>query len=94
MDLEPDPLRNGLILVPKKRAKSAPKSLHRPENQVVLTALRDVRERATLTQVQPAERPGRSRNFISSAERGVVRLDGLQARDWCHVCEVDLVKWA
>ncbi|OOG59927.1 helix-turn-helix transcriptional regulator [Rhodanobacter sp. C03] len=82
------------MAVLKKGAKRAPKSLHRPENHVFLAVLRDFRERATLTQVQVAERLGRSQNYVSAAERGVVRLDGLQLRDWCQACDSDLVKWA
>jgi transcriptional regulator with XRE-family HTH domain len=31
-----------------------------------------------LTQVQMAERLGRSQNYVSAAERRAVRLDGLQ----------------
>jgi transcriptional regulator with XRE-family HTH domain len=72
----------------------APKSLYRPENQVFLKTLRTLRKRQELTQVELAERLGRSQNYVTSAERGVIRLDGLQLRDWCHACGVDLVAWA
>lgn len=72
----------------------APKSLYRPENQVFLATLRALRQRAELTQVELAERLGRSQNYVTSAERGVIRLDGLQLRDWCQACGVDLVAWA
>ena len=82
------------MAVQKKGVKRAPKSLHRPENHVFLAVLRYFRERTALTQVQMAERLGRSQNYISAAERGVVRLDGLQLRDWCQACDSDLVKWA
>ncbi|MHB1059059.1 MAG: helix-turn-helix domain-containing protein [Rhodanobacter sp.] len=72
----------------------APKSLYRPENQVFLATLRTFRQRQELTQVELADRLGRSQNYVTSAERGVIRLDGLQLRDWCHACGVDLVDWA
>lgn len=72
----------------------APKSLYRPENQVFLTTLRALRKRQELTQVELAERLGRSQNYVTSAERGVIRLDGLQLRDWCRACDVDLIVWA
>jgi len=72
----------------------APKSLYRPENQVFLAMLRVLRKRQKLTQVELAERLGRSQNYVTSAERGVIRLDGLQLRDWCQACGVDLVTWA
>jgi transcriptional regulator with XRE-family HTH domain len=72
----------------------APKSLYRPENQVFLATLRALRKRQKLTQVELAERLGRSQNYVTSAERGVIRLDGLQLRDWCQACGVDLLAWA
>nr|WP_199040434.1 helix-turn-helix transcriptional regulator [Dyella sp. ASV24] len=72
----------------------APKSLYRPENQVFLTTLRTLRKRQELTQVELAERLGRSQNYVTSAERGVIRLDGLQLRDWCRACGTDLIAWA
>lgn len=72
----------------------APKSLYRPENQVFLATLRALRQRHGLTQVELADRLGRSQNYVTSAERGVIRLDGLQLRDWCQACGVDLVAWA
>lgn len=72
----------------------AQKSLYRPENQAFLATLREVRTRAGLTQRELAERLGRTQNYVTSAERGVVRLDGLQIRDWCEACESGLVAWA
>ena len=78
----------------RQPAERAPKSLYRPENQTFLTTLRAIRERKGFTQVELAEQLGRSQNFITAAERGVVRLDGLQLRDWCHACGIDLVDWA
>lgn len=75
-------------------AERAPKSLYREENTTFLATLRGLRLQANLTQVALAERLGRSQNFVTAVERGVVRLDGLQLRDWCIACETDLVAWA
>lgn len=72
----------------------AEKSLYRPENRVFLIALRAIRKRAKLSQAGLAERLKRSQNFVTAAERGVTRLDGLQLRDWMVACEVDLRVWA
>lgn len=72
----------------------AQKSLYRPENQVFLATLRALRSRAGLTQRDLAERLGRTQNYVTAAERGVVRLDGLQIRDWCEECDTDLTTWA
>lgn len=70
------------------------KSLYRPENQVFLGTLRELRRRAGLTQGELAAKLGRSQNFVTAAERGVTRLDGLQLRDWCLACGADLIVWA
>lgn len=72
----------------------AQKSLYRPENRAFLATLRAIRERAGFTQQQLAEKLGRAQNYVTAAERGVVRLDGLQIRDWCEACGSDLVRWA
>ena len=72
----------------------AQKSLYRPENQIFLATLRALRTRAGLTQRELAERLGRAQNFVTAAERGVIRLDGLQIRDWCEECGTNLTAWA
>ncbi len=73
---------------------SSLKSIYRAENQAFLTTLRGLRTKANLTQADLAQRLGRSQNFVTAAERGVTRLDGLQLRDWCIACGTDLVAWA
>jgi Helix-turn-helix. len=70
------------------------KSLYRPENQVFLATLRELRRSAGLTQGELAAKLGRSQNFVTASERGVTRLDGLQLRDWCVACGADLIVWA
>lgn len=75
-------------------ADRAAKSLYRPENQIFLATLRAVRTRANLSQKELAEHLGRSQNYVTAAERGVTRLDGLQLRDWCRACGTDLLAWA
>ena len=78
----------------RKKALRGVKSIYRRENTCFLEALRAVREKADLTQVELGERLGRPQSFITGAERGVVRLDGLQIRDWLEACGSDLVAWA
>lgn len=75
-------------------SERAQKSLYRPENQAFLATLRAVRTRAGLTQKDLGDRLGRSQNYVTAAERGAVRLDGLQIRDWCQACGTDLMMWA
>jgi transcriptional regulator with XRE-family HTH domain len=77
-----------------KKPLRTSKSLYRPENRVFLEVLRDIRERAGMTQIDLGLRLGRTQNYVSTAERGAVRLDGLQLRDWCQACGTDLVSWA
>lgn len=77
-----------------RHSEGAQKSLYRPENQAFLATLRAVRTRAGLTQQELAQRLGRSQNYVTAAERGAVRLDGLQIRDWCCACGVGLEEWA
>ena len=93
--LEPDqPCVERAMATNKKVGGQAPKSLYRPENQVFLTTLRTMREKTGLNQTEFAKALGRSQTYVSSAERGAVRLDGLQLKDWCRACGVSLVVWA
>lgn len=47
-----------------------------------------------MTQIDLGLRLGRTQNYVSTAERGAVRLDGLRLRDWCQAGGTDLVNWA
>jgi len=77
----------------KKAVRRPAKSIHRPENQVIIELLRTFRERTGLNQVQFAEALGRTQSYVSAAERGS-KMDTLQIRDWCHACGTDLIDWA
>jgi DNA-binding XRE family transcriptional regulator len=70
------------------------KSIYREENVAVLAALREVRERAQLTQGQLALRLGRSQNYVTGIERAATRADGVQVYDWCMACGTTLSAWA
>lgn len=78
---------------PKKqrpKAPPAPKSLHRPEYTSVLNTLRELREEADLLQSELGKKLKRSQSYVSMAERGAIRLDALQLRDWCTACSTTL----
>jgi transcriptional regulator with XRE-family HTH domain len=77
---------------PPKRRTASTKS--RPENEAVLAALRAMREEADLLQAELAERLGRSQSYVSSAERGLVRLDAVQLADWADACGSSLTELA
>lgn len=76
----------------KQRPKAPPaaKSLHRPEYTAVLDGLRELREEADLLQVELGKKLRRSQSYVSMAERGAIRLDALQLRDWCSACGTTL----
>jgi len=77
---------------PPKRRVASTKS--RPENEAVLAALRAMREGADLLQAELAERLDRSQSYVSSAERGLVRLDAVQLADWAEACGSSLTELA
>lgn len=81
------------MAIAKKASRRPAKSIHRPENQIVIELLRAFRERTGMNQVQFAEALGRTQSYVSAAERGA-KMDTLQVRDWCLACGTDLIAWA
>lgn len=71
-----------------------PKSIHRPEYDVLRAMVRALREGAGITQVEMSARLGRSQSFVSDIERGVRRLDILELRDICSLAGKDLSGFA
>lgn len=61
-----------------------PKSIYRPEYEVLRCMIRDMRLRAGVTQAELSRAMGRSQSFISDVERGARRLDVLELRDMCR----------
>jgi len=66
-------------------------SIYRPEHEVLVKLLREMREEAGLDQTDLAALLGRPQSHVSSVERGRRRLDLLQLRDHCRYCGQDLV---
>jgi transcriptional regulator with XRE-family HTH domain len=62
------------------------KSLYTAENKEVRAQLRAIREAAGLSQTELAATFGRFQSFVSTVERGLVRLDVVQVRRWCAAC--------
>lgn len=77
----------------RPKAPAAPKSLHRPEYKAVLETLLEMREDADLLQAELGKKLGRSQSYVSMAERGAIRLDPLQLRDWCLACGTTLAAY-
>ena len=63
-----------------------PKSIYRPEYRLFCALLRETRERAGITQTDLAIDLKKPQTFVSAVERGLLRLDFLQIRDWCQHC--------
>lgn len=60
------------------------KSIHSNEQRVLLTLLRELRERAGVTQEELATALKTTQSLVSKAERGERRLDVLELRAWCR----------
>jgi DNA-binding XRE family transcriptional regulator len=64
------------------------KSTHAPEYHVLIGMLRETRTAAGVTQVDMAQRLGITQSFVSKLERGELRLDFIQVRQYCQVVGV------
>jgi transcriptional regulator with XRE-family HTH domain len=60
------------------------RSTHHPNYQTLLALLRDLRERAGVTQLALAESLGNTQTFISKVERGERRIDVVE---FIEICE-------
>lgn len=69
------------------------KSIYSKEYPILIALLREVRDKAQLTQKQVALRAGVSQPYVSAVERGLLRLDTLQLRAWLKVCDSNLGKF-
>lgn len=58
-------------------------SLHSPEHKELIALLRELREKAGLTQTAAAEAIGRRQGYISDVETGDRGVDYLQIREFC-----------
>ena len=67
------------------------RSTHHPNYQMLLTLLRDLRERADVTQLALAESLGNTQTFISKIERGERRIDVVEFIEICNALGVDPV---
>ena len=65
------------------------RSTHHPDYQALLTLLRDLRERADVSQAALAESLGNTQTFISKIERGERRIDVVEFVEFCEALGVD-----
>lgn len=66
------------------------KSLFSEDYKCFIRLLREVRERAGLTQEQIAERLETTQSIISKCERGERRLDVVELKAWCQALDISL----
>ena len=66
------------------------KSIHSGRYAIFLKVLREMRERAGLTQVQLARNIGETQTFVSKCERGERRIDVIELRTFCRAFGVSL----
>jgi transcriptional regulator with XRE-family HTH domain len=80
--------------LPRKPAREyAPRSINRPEYEVVRGLLLEIRVDARLTQIALGVALKRNQTYVSSVERGIVRTDALQLLDWCRACGITLERF-
>jgi transcriptional regulator with XRE-family HTH domain len=65
------------------------RSTHHPNYQTLLALLRDLRERAGVTQLALAESLGNTQTFISKVERGERRIDVVEFIEICNALGAD-----
>jgi transcriptional regulator with XRE-family HTH domain len=70
-----------------------PKTIHRPEYDILREKLRHMRLAAGLTQAQMSAQLRRPQAYISNIERGVRRIDVLELRDLCALAGRDWVRF-
>lgn len=69
------------------------KSIYSREQGHFLALLRQVRQNATLTQAELAERLQIPQSRISDYERGERQMDLMQLRQYCKAVDIDLVEF-
>lgn len=68
-----------------------PKTIHRPEYEILRRMIRGAREDAGEAQATLTEQLGRSQSFLSDIERGVRRIDVIELRDLCRILKLDFL---
>lgn len=65
-------------------------TLYKKENELLTAMMREMRIAAGLTQAACAEALGKPQSFVSKVEGGSQRIDLIQLREYCNVCETSL----
>ena len=65
-------------------------TLYKKENELLTKMMREMRIAAGLTQAACAEALGKPQSFVSKVEGGSQRVDLIQLREYCNVCDTSL----
>lgn len=65
-------------------------TLYKKENELLTAMMREMRIAAGLTQAACAEALGKPQSYVSKVEGGSQRIDLIQLREYCGVCEISL----
>lgn len=63
-------------------------TIYSHDYELLLRLLRDARQEAGVSQMELAKRLRLTQSTISKCERGELRLDAVQLRNWCHAIGV------
>lgn len=69
------------------------KSVHTRDYRILIATLREMRERAGVTQVELAERLDETQVFVSRYERGETRVDVVQLRTICRALKTTIASF-
>lgn len=64
------------------------RTIYSSDYELFLRMLKHAREEAGVTQAVLAKRLGITQSALSKCERGELRLDVVQSRDWCRALKV------
>ena len=70
------------------------RTIYSRDYELLLEMLRSIRDRRGFTQEEMAKRLGMTQSAFSKCERGELRLDIIQVRDWCRVMGVSFARFA
>ena len=68
-------------------------TLHKKENELLTTMMREMRISAGLTQAECAMALAKPQSFVSKVEGGNQRIDLIQLREYCNVCGTSLTNF-
>lgn len=78
-------MASTLLRVPPAKTRT---TIYSHDYELLLRLLREARRNADVSQIELAKRLRLTQSTISKCERGELRLDAVQLRNWCHAMGV------